>query len=61
MSDFVGRIAIVTGAAAGIGQAVCQHLLELGAIVGGIDRQPEGIPQGVTPLIADVTDQESLN
>ena len=31
------RIVVVTGAAAGIGQAVCQHLLELGAIVGGID------------------------
>lgn len=36
MSDFTGRIVVVTGAAAGIGQAVCQHLLELGAIVGGL-------------------------
>lgn len=61
MSDFTGRIAIVTGAAAGIGQAVCQHLVALGAIVGGVDRQSDGIPHGVTPLIADVTDQESLN
>lgn len=61
MTDFKNRVVVVTGAAAGIGQAVCSYLHEAGAIVGGIDRQAVGIPDGVSPLLADVTDQQALN
>jgi NAD(P)-dependent dehydrogenase (short-subunit alcohol dehydrogenase family) len=39
---FEGRTAVVTGAAQGIGQAVCRRLLEEGAAgVVGVDRQPQ--------------------
>jgi len=37
-SGLVGRVVIVTGAAGGIGSAVCRALAECGAIVAGVDR-----------------------
>src|SRR5690606_18641652 len=61
MTDFKNRVVVVTGAAAGIGQAACSYLHEAGALVGGIARQAVGIPVGVSPLLAVVTDQQALN
>lgn len=37
---FCGQVAIVTGAAHGIGAAIARRLAEEGAIVAGIDREP---------------------
>ena len=37
-SGLVGRVVIVTGAAGGIGSAVCRALADCGAIVAGVDR-----------------------
>ena len=54
-------VAIVTGGAAGIGQAVVAVLLEQGASVASIDLSKEGVPEGATGLIADVRDQAALN
>lgn len=50
------KYAIVTGAASGIGCSVAADLLAAGYTVGGLDRTEGGIPDGVTPLVADVRD-----
>jgi rhamnose utilization protein RhaD (predicted bifunctional aldolase and dehydrogenase)/NAD(P)-dependent dehydrogenase (short-subunit alcohol dehydrogenase family) len=52
-----GAVALVTGAASGIGRACASALLSAGAAVAGIDlRQSDtGLP-----LVADVTDQEAV-
>lgn len=55
-----GAVAIVTGGAAGIGQAVVQVLLERGAIVASIDLTAEGVPVGATALVADLRDQQAI-
>jgi NAD(P)-dependent dehydrogenase (short-subunit alcohol dehydrogenase family) len=38
--DFAGKVVVVTGAAGGIGQALCRHLAEAGAAIGALDRSP---------------------
>lgn len=43
MARFAGRKAIVTGAAGGIGEAIVSQLIEEGASVAGIDRDPVGL------------------
>src|SRR4029453_18569565 len=40
MSDFAGKIALVTGAASGIGEAVTARLRSTGALVYGADLTP---------------------
>ena len=61
-----GRVALVTGAARGIGAAVVRAFVEAGARVGALDRDREAlaalcVPLGpaVSPIAADValTDQ----
>ncbi|WP_406288922.1 2,3-dihydro-2,3-dihydroxybenzoate dehydrogenase [Embleya sp. NBC_00896] len=42
-SDLAGRVAVVTGAARGIGAAVVRGLVEHGAIVAATDRDPVGV------------------
>lgn len=39
-AEHLGRVAVVTGAAYGIGRAVSQRLMELGAVVVGLDSDP---------------------
>ena len=41
MADFDGKVVLVTGAAGGIGQALCRHFGSLGAAVAALDRRPE--------------------
>lgn len=55
-----GRIAVVTGAASGIGQAAAAHLHALGLTVAGLDLHAEGVPEGCTPLVADVRNQRAV-
>ncbi len=42
MSDWASRVAIVTGAASGIGRAATQRILEQGGRVVAVDHQPHG-------------------
>ncbi|MGI4744774.1 MAG: SDR family NAD(P)-dependent oxidoreductase [Janthinobacterium lividum] len=56
--DFAGKVAIVTGAASGIGRATVELLHARGASVIAEDRNPEVntlARSGIVPLIADVT------
>ena len=64
MSDgFAGRAALVTGAAQGIGRAICQDLARLGARVVGLDVDADGLAalgETVVATVADVTDAAAL-
>ena len=48
--EFQGKVAVVTGAAQGIGLAVAQALVRGGAKVAALDRQPEGLKQAEAAL-----------
>ena len=63
--ELTDRVAIVTGAAQGIGEATAKKLAERGAIVVGLDKQGDplekvmaGIPKGVA-MVVDVADAEA--
>ncbi len=49
-----GSVALVTGAAGGIGQAIANRLAEAGARVYASDMVPEGVDQGETGLIVPI-------
>jgi NAD(P)-dependent dehydrogenase (short-subunit alcohol dehydrogenase family) len=61
---FLGEVALVTGAASGIGKACVQALLRRGAAVVGLDINPaiEGLfnAPAYLGLVADVTDEAAL-
>lgn len=71
MAAFEGKVAVVTGAARGIGQAIAQRLAQEGADVVICDLQAEwlaetaGIVEGLgrkaLPLAVDVGDSETVN
>ncbi|MGO3884778.1 MAG: SDR family NAD(P)-dependent oxidoreductase [Mycetocola sp.] len=54
------KVAIVTGAARGIGATVAERLHRDGATVYAIDRSFTDTTPGVTPLIADLTKQDQV-
>lgn len=56
----IAQVAIVTGAASGIGQATATGLRDAGFQVGALDRTEDGLPEGTSPLIADVCDAEAV-
>lgn len=66
MSALVNRVAIVTGAASGIGRAVAQRFVLEGAHVVAIDRDAAGLDSlcagqtGITACTADMTDHPAL-
>ncbi len=58
-----GKVAVVTGAASGIGRAAAEMLLEQGAAVAGLDINPavETIARsGFAGVVADVTDRRQV-
>jgi NAD(P)-dependent dehydrogenase (short-subunit alcohol dehydrogenase family) len=59
--DFTGRRAVVTGAARGIGLCLARALADSGAHVYGVDRDWASEPEGITPLTADVSDEEDVS
>lgn len=56
--EFEGKVAVVTGAAQGIGLAVAQALVRGGAKVAALDREPEGLKraEATLALTLDVCD-----
>lgn len=60
MSDFAGLVAVVTGGASGIGLATAKLLRSRGATVVALDLKPEGLPDGITGVQADVTDDAEV-
>ena len=61
MSEFDGLVAIVTGGASGLGAATATLLLERGAQVAVLDRDPSGAPSGTLAVECDVTDSASVD
>lgn len=63
--EFQGKIALVTGAASGIGRACAEHLRSLGAVVIGLDLNPAIVEQMNKPdfvgIQGDVTEPHILN
>ena len=55
-----GTLAVVTGAASGIGAATVRELAAQGARVAGIDRQPCTVPDGGSALTADVSSEAEV-
>jgi 2-keto-3-deoxy-L-fuconate dehydrogenase len=58
--ELEGLTAIVTGGASGIGAAVVEEFLELGARVAALDLSPAGAPAGSIGIEADVTGDASV-
>jgi NAD(P)-dependent dehydrogenase (short-subunit alcohol dehydrogenase family) len=55
-----GRSCVVTGAGSGIGLALCEQLLEVGAKVVGADLDPSAVPAGCVALSVDVTSETDV-
>lgn len=51
---------LVTGASSGIGQALCEMLVERGANVLGVTRRPNLLSEFVSPIVADLTQREQI-
>ncbi|GAB3880557.1 SDR family oxidoreductase [Kibdelosporangium lantanae] len=60
MTDFEGLVAIVTGGASGIGLAAAQVLASRGATVAALDLKPDGLPDHITGIACDVSDDTAV-
>lgn len=54
------KTVLVTGAAGGMGRAICVRLLRSGYEVWGLDRREEGLPEKVHFVSCDVTQESSV-
>jgi NAD(P)-dependent dehydrogenase (short-subunit alcohol dehydrogenase family) len=62
MGDTAGtRNYVVTGAASGIGSALARRLVTDGHHVIGLDRDVNGLPPGVDPVVCDLTDPAAIS
>ena len=55
-----GKTIVITGAASGIGQATAIKAMSEGARVVGVDQNSDGMPDGVEPILGDVTDDDTI-
>jgi 2-hydroxycyclohexanecarboxyl-CoA dehydrogenase len=67
MRGLKDKVAVVTGAAGGIGRAICRRFAEEGVQVAALDRNAEGLAEiarmvgdRVLPLVADITDPAAV-
>ncbi len=71
MNDLQGRVVLVTGAASGLGKALCRTLARAGAVIAGMDVQTEPLEDLVaelreagakaTSLVFDVSDPDQVH
>ncbi|MFN2464100.1 MAG: SDR family NAD(P)-dependent oxidoreductase [Candidatus Dormibacteria bacterium] len=61
MQDFAGRVAVVTGAASGIGQQIATKLRDRGAAVLAADLDASGVPEGTLGWTVDVADEAQVS
>jgi NAD(P)-dependent dehydrogenase (short-subunit alcohol dehydrogenase family) len=55
-----GKVALVTGAASGLGRAAAERFALEGAAVAFVDLRAPSVPEGCLGLAADVTDEASI-
>lgn len=60
MNDLAGLVAVVTGGAAGIGQATAMTMQARGAAVACLDLRPETVADPLLPVACDVADDGSV-
>jgi 2-dehydro-3-deoxy-L-rhamnonate dehydrogenase (NAD+) len=60
VSEFDGKVALVTGGASGIGEATVAMFLARGAQVASFDLNADGSPDGALKLDGDATDSRSV-
>lgn len=70
MERWAGRVAVVTGASSGIGQAICTELVKHGMIVCGLTRRVDKVEQlrltlfgsegQLNAVDCDITNEESV-
>ena len=67
--DFNGKVVAITGAAGGIGQALCRHFVSLGARIAAVDRSDKVMAfakelaregAAIEPAVADIGDEAAV-